>query len=357
MHDVCVIGAGIVGSWIALEAASRGLSVVLLDASPRPGDGISGRNSGVLHAGIYYEPSSLKARHCIEGRRAALEFLAANHVPFVVCGKIITTGSDAKAEDSSALEALFENARACGAEDLEIIARPAQICPEVQGNAAIYSRGTGVVDAPAYLKAVQSNAARAGAVLLPGRRAQAFDGRGVVFSSGRENETVEAQWIVNAAGLHSDDVASLFGVQGFEIRANRGEYFRLKKRLSRDVLVYPLPHTDSTALGVHYTFHLNGEAYAGPNSLWAADKEDYRITASAHDFASSLSRILSGYTGDDLAEGYAGLRPRLFRNGAAVKDFVIHRHPANVIHMLGIESPGLTASPSLARHVVDMMLA
>jgi L-2-hydroxyglutarate oxidase LhgO len=354
--DVLVIGAGFVGSWIALEAARRGLSVAMCDSSARPGDGVSGRNSGVLHAGIYYAPGSLKAKHCVAGRILAEEFCKSHSVPYSICGKIITTGAHASVADVTRLESLLKNAEACGASGLRIIENPGAICPGVLGKTALLSERTGVVDVPAYLRAVHHAAEEAGAFFLPGRHFHSFNGKAAVLKNVEATEEIEAACIVNAAGLASDEVARAFGVDGFEIRPNRGEYFRLRRKLEKDILVYPLPHTDSTALGVHYTFHLNGDAYAGPNSLWAEHKEDYRVTASAEDFARSLGTILAGYSAADLEPGYSGLRPRLFKDGQSVKDFVIHRQPANAIHMLGIESPGLTSSPSLAREVVDSFL-
>lgn len=354
--DLIVIGAGFVGSWIALEAGRRGLSVALCDQSSRPGDGVSGRNSGVLHAGIYYAPGSLKALHCVKGRVLAEEFCKERSVPYAVCGKIITAGAHASPSDQARIEALLSNAVACGASGLRIIENPSSLCSGVLGKAAIFSERTGVVDVPAYLRAVHLAAEEAGVYFLPGRRFLEFTGKGVVLETPEGREEIESNFIVNASGLESDSTARAFGLQGYEIRPNRGEYFRLKRKLQKDILVYPLPHTDSTALGVHYTFHLNGDAYAGPNSIWAEHKEDYRVTASAEDFARSLGQILEGYSASDLQEGYSGLRPRLFKNGESIKDFVIERQPANVIHMLGIESPGLTSSPSLARAVVDILV-
>lgn len=354
--DLLVIGAGFVGSWIAFEASRRGLSVALCDQSTRPGDGVSGRNSGVLHAGIYYEPGSLKAKHCVRGRVLAEEFCNERGVPYSICGKIITAGLHASSADNARLEGLLANALACGASGLRIIENPASLCPGVLGRTALFSQRTGVVDVPAYLRALHLAGEEAGVYFLPGRRFLDFNGKSVILETKEGTEEIEAKVIVNASGLHSDAVARAFGLEGYEIRPNRGEYFRLGHKLAKDILVYPLPHTDSTALGVHYTFHLNGDAYAGPNSIWADHKEDYRVTASAGDFARSLGQILEGYSVSDLHEGYSGLRPRLFKNKASIKDFVIERHPSNVIHMLGIESPGLTSSPSLARDVVDSLV-
>jgi len=354
--DLLVIGAGIVGSWVAYRAALRGLTVGLCDSADRPGDGISGRNSGVLHAGLYYTPGSLKAKHCIRGRILTEEFCRRYNVPHIICGKLITPGYETRPDDEARLLAIEENALKCGAEGLEMVSQPGQKFAGVRGKSALFSSKTGVVDAPAYLKAVDSLSREAGVMLLLGRKfVEGSSGNAIFECRDGSREEISANTIVNAAGLTSDEVAFGFGLTEYEIRPNRGEYFRLSKRLPHDILVYPLPHTDSTALGVHYTFHLNGEAYAGPNSIWAENKIDYRITANATDFHKSLSRIISGYEVEDFHPGYAGLRPRLFHLGKPQTDFLILKQPERVIHLLGIESPGLTSAASISEEVVGML--
>ncbi|MCE9597794.1 MAG: FAD-dependent oxidoreductase [Spirochaetia bacterium] len=357
MIDVVVIGAGLIGTWIANECASRGLTVALCDQTDPPGDGISGRNSGVLHAGLYYAPGSAKARHCLRGRKLALDFFKKHNVPYAICGKLITPGEPSHIEDEQRILEIKANAEASGAEDLEILPNPGTKFLHVRGKIALHSKGTGVVDAAAYLKILYRVAEDAGVMILPGRTfVKGEPGEVTLASPDGSLETIQCEAIVNAAGLESDSVARAFGLDRFEIRPNRGEYFRLSRTLDTQILVYPLPHIDSTALGVHYTFHLNGDAYAGPNSIWAESKTDYRIAASQEEFHKSLSRILSGFSINDLQPGYSGLRPRLFENGTAMKDFLVLESPKRVIHMLGIESPGLTSAPSLAHEVCDLLL-
>ena len=359
MVDVLVIGAGIVGSWVARYLAERGRSVVVCDAATRPGDGITGRNSGVIHAGIYYPPDSAKARHCLRGRRLLLEFAARHDVPHEVCGKLSVTGhqTDETREAAAArLHQLYENAQASGAENLELLAHPGREYPGVPGELAIHSKGSGVVDPAAYHSAVRHFAEDAGAIFLPGRRfLEGAAGEARFRAPDGETETIVAGQVVNAAGLFSDDVARAFGLRDYEIRPNRGEYYRLRRPLPYRKLIYPLPATDSTALGVHYTFQPDGEAYAGPNSVWADHKEDYDISMAAAPFAESLARILDVYQPEDLTPGYSGLRPRLFQRGEALRDYLIAEEPAGVWHVLGIESPGLTAAASLAEEVAGRL--
>lgn len=355
MIDLLIIGGGIVGSWIALRAARKGHQVALCDLSDNPGDATSGRNSGVLHAGIYYSPGSVKARHCVRGHALTVEYLQEQGIPHSICGKLITMGDQQGPDARNRLEALLENARTLGARDLQIVGNLSRDYPGVKGEKAILSPHTGVCDAASYLKSVQGAARDAGCYWLAGRKLVALEKEGALLEDpeGR-TETVSAERYINAAGLHCDEVARLSGLMDYEIRPVRGEYYRLSRAHPVHKLVYPLPDPHSTALGVHYTFHPGGDAYAGPNAVPADSVHDYRITQSASDFARSLSRILEGYEEKDFSPGYAGLRPRLKKNGKDYRDFVIENRGA-FIHLLGIESPGLTSAISLSEEVMDLL--
>jgi L-2-hydroxyglutarate oxidase LhgO len=359
--DVLVIGAGIVGSWAALQALKRKLLTVIVD--PSPGDGVSGRNSGVLHAGLYYDSNSLKAKHCIHGKHLTEQFIERYSVPILRCGKLVTCGRHGSAE---AIEMLYDIALKNGASELELMQNPGRFYSGVLGELAIHSKGTSVIDAAAYLKALHHAIENAGGILLKGRRYIEGNPEEVTLAD-TENTTekVRCEWLINAAGLHADSIAAHAGLKGYEICPVRGEYFRLRKSYPLKKLVYPLPASlrhgakGDTSLGVHYTIHPSGEIYIGPNAVPASSKEDYRITASAEEFAESLGQIIGTEDGpvfhaEDLTPGYAGLRPRLLKDGVPVTDFVIETSCPGFFHLLGIESPGLTAAPSLAEAVFQM---
>ncbi len=350
MIDCLVIGGGIIGSWVAYLASQKGLSVAVCDLFD--GKSISERNSGVLHAGIYYPENSLKAFHCVRGRELAEDFFKKNSIPYSICGKLIVGHS----ADEEQIHTLLENGKRNGSKGLELTSRLSQFSDRIRGSIALHSTRTGVVDVSEYLRILRHLCELEGVTFLRGQKVIAVEGtKNVLIQRPDGEDWIQAQYVVNAAGLHSDEIARLFGFNEFEIRPNRGEYYRLTRPLPIQKLIYPVPKKEQKgALGVHYTFHLNGEAYAGPNSIQAEHKQDYSITASAQDFQQSLSQILDGYPIESFQTGYSGLRPRLYDlKGNHISDFKICESPAGVWHLLGIESPGLTSSPSLARAVVE----
>ncbi|MEM7184508.1 MAG: FAD-dependent oxidoreductase [Spirochaetota bacterium] len=361
MIDVLVVGFGIIGSWIAYLAAKQGMVVAVCEKGQNPGDGISGRNSGVLHSGIYYPQDSEKVKYCMRGYQLGLEFFQECNVPHRISGKLITTGKARDEKDRlqrhETLHKLLENGKRNGVAGLEIVEHPGREYSGVLGDLAIHVPSTGIVDVPEYLKTLWHLGYEYDVITLKSRKFTMQEGQPKLVSTRGEVEEIEAEYIVNAGGLYGDEVAREFGLVDYEIRANKGEYYRIKKPLPYQKLIYPIPSPTSTALGVHYTFNIAGEAYAGPNSNWAQSKEDYHIQTPRDVYYSSLCNILDCYQEDDLEEGYAGLRPRLFYRGEAWKDFVIEEYPQKVIHLLGIESPGLTSSPAIAEEVVARIVA
>ncbi|HNF17327.1 MAG TPA: FAD-dependent oxidoreductase [Leptospiraceae bacterium] len=357
MTDFLIIGSGIIGCWTAMKAAEKGYSVAVCEKEKIPGDGISGRNSGVLHSGVYYKNNSLKHIHCMRGYALTLEFAEKYKIPYLISGKIITSGkkNEFSLEKEEEMEKLFENGKNNGVKNLCILKNPGEKYTGVLGKTALDIPCTGIVDVPAYLKTLIHLCEEKGVIFLKDRKFSHNDGISCLTDSRSAKEQVDSGIIINAAGLYSDMIAQEFGLSEYSIRPNKGEYFRFRKPLPYKKLIYPVPSKKSTALGVHYTFNMGDEAYAGPNSDWAENKEDYKITADRKIYYQSVCNILNCYSEEDLSPGYAGLRPRLFRNGEPLHDFVIIKHSKNVIHLLGIESPGLTSSPSIAEEVLNMI--
>jgi len=354
--DVAIIGAGVTGLASAGAVARRGLSVCILERHPRPGLDTSTHNSGVIHAGIYYPPGTLKARLSVQGRHALYEFCARHNVPHKKCGKLIVAHDAGEIEQ---LESLKKRGDANGVEGLEIVDRAVidRREPAVSGIAALWSPETGVVNAEELVKALLRAAADAGAIFLPGTRLAGAEraNDGMHLRTGRE--TIHARTVVNAAGLYADDVSRMLGGETFTIYPCRGEYVELvpSKRTLVNALIYPLPHKHG--LGVHIVKTTSGEVWLGPTATFQDRKDDYeqnRLPVEA--FVEPARRLLRDVTLADLRLGGSGIRAKIHAPSESFADFMIRRDRENpfLIQASGIESPGLTASLAVGELVASL---
>jgi L-2-hydroxyglutarate oxidase LhgO len=357
--DAIVIGAGVVGLAVARELALQDLQVLVLEAAQGVGTETSSRNSEVIHAGLYYQPNSLKARLCLEGRHALYAYCAERGIPHRRCGKILTASNGL---ELASVEALAAQGYANGADDLEMItARQARAMePDLKTVGAMWSPSTGIVDSHALMLALQGDAEDAGALFAfrtPFASAESAAGTFIVQCGGNEPVEVGCQILVNAAGLHASIVArSIIGLSAdniLETRFCKGSYFMLSGRAPFSRLIYPAPHAHG--LGVHLTLDMAGQARFGPDTEWI-DTLDYHVRQDRRNaFEAAVHHYWPGLPQGSLVPGYAGIRPKLTGPGEPSADFQIHGPEVHgipgLINLFGIESPGLTSSLAVACEV------
>jgi L-2-hydroxyglutarate oxidase LhgO len=356
--DVAVIGGGVIGLAAARAIASPKVTVCLLERHPRPGMETSTHNSGVIHAGIYYPPGSLKAKLCIEGQQRLYEFCDDKRIPHDKVGKLILAEASQRAD----LEALMKTARENGARDLEFV-EPDFVRrrePHVRPLPGIYSPTTGVVEAEALVRALAADCGDRDVLMLPGTSLDAGDFRDGDFELKTPRETFRAHVAVNAAGLHADDVSKMLGGESFRIYPVRGEYAALARSKSHLVkgLVYPMPLASGHGLGTHLTRTTGGEVLIGPTAKYQSGKADYENDRRPLDaFLEETRHLLPEATIDDLRLAGSGIRAKLHPAGQSFADFMIRSdgQQSKLIQVAGIDSPGLTSCLAIGEMVAGLV--
>lgn len=390
-HNVVIVGGGIVGLAVALEITRRfpRLRLLLLEKESAVGRHQSGHNSGVIHSGIYYKPGSLKARLCVEGSRAMIEFCRDNAIPHQVCGKVIVA---THADEFPRLEELRRRGEANGLAGVQSIGPEAlrEIEPHATGLRAVLVPSTGITDYAAVCeKYAALISAQGGSISLAtaviGLQRQANE---IVVETTRG--AFSTDFLINCAGLFSDRIARMAGDNpGVTIVPFRGEYYDLVPQRSALVrsLIYPVPDPRFPFLGVHFTRRISGRVDAGPNAVFAFRREGYhRSDFSLRDMASALAfpgfwrmaaqhwrsgfdefrrsfskpvfvralqRLVPEIRAEDLVPGGAGVRAQALTSaGVLVDDFQFV--PSNrMLHVLNVPSPAATASLLIGRTIVD----
>lgn len=363
--DCVVIGAGVIGLAVARALARVGREVLVLEAAEAIGTGTSSRNSEVVHAGIYYPRDSLMARFCVAGKWALYGFCRDHGIAFSNCGKLIVATDDAEAAQLVAIQA---RAAANGVNDLRLLDRQEARAmePALECVAAVHSPTTGIVNSHGFMLALQGEAEAAGtffAFHAPVLGGAAEEGGVRLDVGGAEPVELRARLVINCAGLHAPDLArKIVGMPASAIPTPyyaKGSYFTLAGRSPFSRLIYPVPVAGG--LGVHLTIDLGGQARFGPDVEWV-DRLDYDVDpARADGFYAAIRRYWPGLPSGALQPGYAGIRPKIVPPAVAKQDFVVqgpamHGIPG-LIHLFGIESPGLTAALAIADHTAALAMA
>ncbi len=370
-YDVVIIGAGVIGLACASKLADKGKSVLVIERHSSFGWEISSRNSEVIHAGLYYPKDSLKARLCIKGNRSLYEWCETKNIPHKRIGKYIV--ADNKSEEDE-LDKIYNRSVENGV--IGIIKLPfdkvRQNEPNVKCTSALWSKDTGIIDSHKLMESFAENARSKGCDMA---YKHSLDGI-VKINGGYELDILDptgmpchisAEAIINAAGLDSDTVAEMAGIDvekaGYRLHYCRGHYFRIvsSKRDLVSHLIYPVPNKNVRDLGIHITVELSGEIKLGPDVLYLKNRrQDYRVPANLHkDFYSAASKYLINLRYDDIYPDQAGIRPKLQTEGGEFRDFVIKEESGRglpgFVNLIGIESPGLTCCIEIANMVEGML--
>ncbi|MEO1818556.1 NAD(P)/FAD-dependent oxidoreductase [Pseudomonas sp.] len=356
--DLVVIGAGVVGLAIAQRMARGGRSVLVLEQEEAPGLHCSSRNSEVIHAGIYYAPGSLKAQLCRQGRDQLYAWCNEYAVPHRRLGKLLVAVTD---DEIPALRRLQDNAAANGvALSWLSAAEVAAHEPQVRAVAGLLSPATGIVDSHALLQSFQAALQAASGELLCHTQVERLTavpgGLRLEGHSGGDAFTLRARQVINAAGLFARQVQAAAGAQQVPpLHLCQGRYFSYSGRSPFSHLVYPMPEVNAAGLGVHATLDMGGQLRFGPDVRYL-DQLDYQVDDGLRDaFAAAVRRYWPQVDAQRLQPAYAGVRPKLSGPGEPPRDFVIQDQSVHgvpgLIALLGIESPGLTASLALAELV------
>lgn len=355
--DSIVIGAGVVGLAVARALAQAGREVFVLEAEERAGEGISSRNSGVVHAGIYYALGSLKARLCVRGRRLLYDFCTRRGITHRKLGKLVVATDWLEAES---LDVVVKRAQANGVEGLRIVdgAAAMRLEPALHCAAAIESAESGILDVPEYVMALVGEIEQLGgrvACSMPVTSVRCEDG---VFSvEVKGGDRVRCRRLINAAGLHATHVArtiDALAAQHIPMQFYAaGHYYRLRGKSPFSRLIYPVPQ--AAGLGVHLGLDSAGHVHFGPDVRWLPEPDYHFDDRQRTAFADSIRRWWPVLRDDQLEPDFVGVRPKLVGPGAPSGDFVIQDAPThgitNLVNLFGIESPGLTSSLAIGEEV------
>jgi L-2-hydroxyglutarate oxidase LhgO len=366
-----VLGAGVVGLAVARELAIQGQEVIVLESADAFGTGTSSRNSEVIHAGIYYPAGSLKAKLCVQGRHMLYAYCQERQIPHKACGKLIVATSEAQVAQLAAIQAKAAVNGVLGDDQLRLLsaAQAQAMEPDLKCEAALWSPSTGIVDSHALMLSFLGDFENASGILALNSE---FASAQIVRDSGKSRFIIRTQdgteiWaenVINSTGLVAPIVARQFAgmAQAHLPRAYyaKGNYFSLSGRSPFSRLIYPVP--EAAGLGVHLTLDMAGQAKFGPDVEWVDSPDKLHVDPGRGDaFYAEVRKYWPGLKDGALIPSYAGIRPKINSPQETAADFCI-MGPAEhgvhgLVHLFGIESPGLTSSLAISQAVAQALQA
>jgi L-2-hydroxyglutarate oxidase LhgO len=369
--EACVIGAGVIGIAVAhalsLSKDINPEKILLLESRTGFGQGISSRNSEVIHGGLYYQPDSLKAELCIRGKALLYEYLSANGISHARCGKLIV----AQRHQQDALLALRDNGVKSGVHDLQILNKHQLSLKESSLSAylAILSPSTGIVDSHHYMHSLLDKAQRRGIIFAANSPVSAIkpcrDGFEVSIETNQADSkdyTFTSTMLINSAGLSADKIADkIIGLKQElvpKVLMCKGDYFSYAGTNPFSHLIYPIPETNTVGLGIHCTMDLSNQLRIGPDAVYISEESYHVDSNKTEQFAKAVQRYFPGLKPGLLQPSYSGIRPKLSGPGEPAGDFVFQTEDEHklkgLVQLFGMESPGLTASPAIAQHIIHL---
>ncbi|MCP4120778.1 MAG: L-2-hydroxyglutarate oxidase [Bacteroidetes bacterium] len=395
MFDYIIVGAGIIGLATALELLERNpdIQLAIIEKEDSEAKHQTGRNSGVLHSGIYYTPGSLKAKNCIDGYYKMIDFCREHEVDFDICGKVIVATSD---DQLPALEKIYQNGLSNGLEGIRYINQEElyKIEPHISSVNALLVPQTGIIDYKRVCSVMRTMIVSKGGQFFFGHKVLGIEQEPDTIKVLTSQQTIQGKFLITCAGLYSDKLAGMTGIElPCKITPFRGEYFKLKEDKKHLVnhLVYPVPDPNFPFLGVHFTRMINGDREAGPNAVLAFAREGYtklkinipelaetllfsgfRKLARKHmamgimemkrsfskkAFARELQKLMPEIEADDLEPAIAGVRAQALNNDGSLVDDFLFAGSKNVLHVVNAPSPAATSSLAIATHIADKVAA
>jgi len=356
--EVLIIGAGVVGCAIARELSKFNIETVLLEKENDVCGGVSKGNSGVLHTGLYYPKGSLKGKLCVEGRLMFPKLAEQLNVPYQLCGKHVIARTDAELKDLETLKAVGENN---GARGLTIISGEElkKREPNVDALSALYSPVAGIILPYLFTIALAENALNNGVKIQVNTKVLSIQ----QLNSGYKVTTTQGifytDFVVNSAGLYADRISAMVGLDKYKLYPCRGEYLILDKNCHELInsMIYPVPPKVAGVLGVHLTPTLEGNVLIGPSAEFIDKREDLRSTKEKiKQLMRGAKELLPSIPLNEIIYGFSAVRSKITPpEEKESRDFIIREDLENFINLIGIESPGLTSSPAIAKMIVQMI--